>query len=58
MLANIITLCGLLLTFAVTVLFGMHRALDMGLIAIIVFIFTLDGYIAHRRNEHQTRRSS
>jgi phosphatidylglycerophosphate synthase len=54
MLANTITLCRLLLTFAVIVLFGMHRALDLGLITIIVFIFALDGidrYIACRRNE-------
>ena len=54
MVANTITLCRLLLTFAVIVLFGMHRALDIGLIATIAFIFTLDGvdgYIARRRNE-------
>ena len=54
MVANTITLCRLLLTFAVMVLFGIHRVLDMGLIATIAIIFALDGidgYIARRRNE-------
>ena len=54
MVANTITLCRLLLTFAVIVLFGRHHTLDIGLIATIAIIFTLDGidgYIARRRNE-------
>lgn len=54
MIANTITLCRLLLTFVVIVLFGTHYTLDMGLIATIVLIFALDGvdgYIARRRNE-------
>ena len=54
MIANTITLCRLLLTFVVIVLFGTHHTLDMGLIATIVIIFALDGvdgYIARRRNE-------
>ena len=54
MIANTITLCRLLLTFAVIVLFGTHHILDMGLIATIALIFALDGvdgYIARRRNE-------
>jgi len=54
MVANTLTICRLLLTFAVIVLFGMHRVLDIGLIATLVLIFTLDGvdgYIARKRNE-------
>ena len=54
MIANTITLCRLLLTFVVIVLFGMHQTLDIGLIATIAIIFALDGidgYIARRRNE-------
>ena len=54
MLANTVTLCRLLLTFAVIVLFGRHQTLDIGLIATIALIFALDGvdgYIARRRNE-------
>ena len=54
MIANTITLCRLLLTFAVIVLFGRHRTLDIGLIVTIALIFALDGvdgYIAPRQNE-------
>lgn len=54
MVANAITLCRLVLTFAVIVLFGRHRVLEMGLIATVALIFTLDGvdgYIARKRNE-------
>lgn len=54
MIANTITLCRLLLTFVVIALFGMHRTLDLGLIATITLIFALDGvdgHIARRRNE-------
>lgn len=42
MLANTITLSRLLLTFGVIVLFGMHRNLDIALVATIALIFTLD----------------
>ena len=44
-----LTLCRLLLTFLVVVLFGLHRMLDIGLIATIALIFVLDavdGYVA------------
>lgn len=54
MVANTITLCRLLLTFVVIVLFGTHHTLDIGLIATIAIIFALDGidgYIARRRNQ-------
>ena len=54
MIANTITLCRLLLTFVVIVLFGRHQTLDIGLIVTIAIIFPLDGidgYIARRRNE-------
>ena len=54
MVANTITLCRLLLTFAVIVLLGKYRALEIVLVATIVLIFTLDGvdgYIARKRNE-------
>ena len=54
MVANIITLCRLLLTFLVVILFGQHRILDIAAIATIVLIFALDaldGYIARKRNE-------
>ena len=54
MIANTITLCRLLLTFVVIVLFGMHQTLDIGLIATIALIFVLDGvdgYVARRRKE-------
>ena len=54
MIANTITLCRLLLTFVVIVLFGRHWALDIGLIATIAIIFALDGvdgYIARRCNK-------
>ncbi|MXV73459.1 CDP-alcohol phosphatidyltransferase family protein [Candidatus Poribacteria bacterium] len=42
MLANIITLSRLLLTFGVIALFGIHRNLDIALVATIALIFTLD----------------
>lgn len=54
MVANTITLCRLLLTFLVIALFGLHRLLDIGLIATIALIFVLDavdGYVARARNE-------
>ena len=54
MIANTITLCRLLLTFIVIVLFGRYWTLDIGLTATIALIFALDGvdgYIARRRNE-------
>jgi len=54
MLANIITLTRVLLTFGVIALFGKHRTLDIALIFTIAFIFALDaldGYIARKRNE-------
>lgn len=54
MIANIITLTRLLLTFVVVALLGQHRTLDNILITTIVLIFALDGldgYIARKRNE-------
>ena len=54
MLANLITLTRLGLTFVVIALFGVHPNLDLVLIAAIVGIFALDavdGYIARKRNE-------
>ena len=54
MIAHIITLLRLLLTFAVIALFGVHRNLDLILIATIPLLYvldTLDGYIARKRNE-------
>ena len=54
MVANTITLCRLLLTFLVVALFGLHRMLNIGLIAAIALIFVLDavdGHVARRRNE-------
>jgi len=49
MLANIITLSRLLLTFVGIAVFGQHNPLDFALIAAIARIFAfdaLDGYIA------------
>lgn len=54
MLANVITLMRLLLTFGAICLFGRHRELDIVLMATIAFIFTLDavdGAVARKRNE-------
>ena len=54
MIANIITLLRPLLTFVVIALFGVHRTLDLVLIATIPLIYALDaldGYIARKRNE-------
>ena len=54
MVANTISLCRLLLTFLVIMLFGLHPTLDIGLIVMIVLIFVLDavdGYVARKRNE-------
>lgn len=54
MLANVITLMRLLLTFGALCLFGRHRELDIVLMATIAFIFTLDavdGAVARKRNE-------
>jgi len=54
MIANAITLCRLLLTFGVIALLGIHRTLDIAMLATIAFIFALDaldGYIARKRNE-------
>ncbi len=54
MVANIITLCRLLLTFLVVILFRLHRILDIALIFTITGIFildALDGYIARKRHE-------
>ena len=54
MIANVITLSKPLLTFVVIALFGVHRNLDVVLIAIIPRIFALDaldGYIARKRKE-------
>ena len=54
MVANIISLSRLLLTFIVVILFGFHRTLDIAVISTIVFIFVLDavdGYVARKRNE-------
>ena len=54
MVANIITLCRLLLTFLVVILFRLHYILDITLIFTISGIFildALDGYIARKRNE-------
>ena len=54
MVANTVSLCRLLLTFLVIMLFGLHPTLDIGLIATIVLIFALDavdGYVARKRNE-------
>ncbi|RKU18746.1 CDP-alcohol phosphatidyltransferase family protein [Candidatus Poribacteria bacterium] len=54
MVANTITLIRLPLTFGVIALFGIHRYLDLTLIASIVFIFALDavdGIVARKRNE-------
>ena len=54
MIPNIITLLRFLLTFAVIGLFGVHRNLDLMLIATILLLYaldTLDGYIARKRNE-------
>lgn len=54
MLANIITLSRLLLTFGVIALFGMHRNLDIALVATIALIFTLDAVdriVARKRGE-------
>lgn len=54
MLANVITLMRLLLTFGALCLFGLRRELDIVLMATIAFIFTLDavdGAVARKRNE-------
>jgi len=54
MVANTISLCRLLLTFLVIMLFGLHPTLNIGLIVMIVLIFALDavdGYVARKRNE-------
>ena len=54
MLANIITLSRLLLTFVVIALFGRHPTLDIVLIFSIALIFALDavdGIVARKRNE-------
>ena len=54
MLANLITLTRLVLTFVVIALFGVHPDLGLMLIAAIIGIFALDavdGYIARKRNE-------
>ena len=54
MLANIITLSRLLLTFVVIALFGRHQKLDLYLLATLGLIFILDavdGTIARKRNE-------
>ena len=54
MVANIISLSRLLLTFVAIILFGFHRTLNIAVIATIVFIFVLDavdGYVARKRNE-------
>lgn len=54
MLANIITLSRLILTFVVLALFGRHRKLDLYLFATVGLIFLLDavdGSIANKRNE-------
>ena len=57
MIANVITLSRVLLTFTVIALFGMHHNLNIALIATIVIIFALDavdGVVA--RKCHQTSR--
>lgn len=54
MIANTITLSRILLTFGVIALFGIHRNLDIALIATITLIIALDafdGWIARRHNE-------
>ena len=54
MLANIITLSRLFLTFLVIPLLGRHPKLDITVIFTIALIFildALDGYIARQRNE-------
>lgn len=54
MIANIISLSRVLLTFIVVILFGINRTFDIAGIFIIMFIFALDaldGYVARKRNE-------
>lgn len=54
MLANVITLFRLFLTFGVIALFGTHAPFNIALIFTIAVIFLLDavdGYIARKRNE-------
>lgn len=54
MIANIITLVRIPLTFAVIALLGLNTPLDIVLIATIAFIFILDavdGRVARKRNE-------
>lgn len=54
MIANVITLTRLLLTFGALFLFGRHRELNIVLMATIAFIFSLDavdGAVARKRSE-------
>lgn len=57
MTANAITFLRLILTFGVIALFGVHRKVDIALIATIAVIFALDavdGLVARNRNETST----
>jgi phosphatidylglycerophosphate synthase len=57
MVANIITLSRLLLTFVIIAVFGWSRPVDIALIFTIAGIFildALDGYIVRKRNETTT----
>lgn len=54
MIANIITFSRLLIAVVIIGLFGVHRSLDLILIATLLFLYALDvldGYIARKRNE-------
>ena len=54
MIANVITLCRVILTFGVIALFGRNRLLDIAMVVTIVLIFTLDaldGIVARKRDE-------
>ena len=54
MIANVITLCRVILTFSVIALFGRSRSLDIAIVVTIAFIFTLDaldGIVARKRDE-------
>ncbi len=54
MLANVITIFRILLTFGVVILFGNHPTLDIAVIFTIALVFildALDGYIARKSDE-------
>lgn len=54
MLANIITLTRLMLTYGIILFWGRHRNLDFALLATIVIVFALDavdGSVARKRKE-------